>query len=268
MTGSKRNLSLGDAATHFLSRLSSEERGPNQQEVYRFARWYGWDRPFTALKAPEIANYAKQLSSSDKDYMRNLELIKAFLNYAKKENWTSINLAVHLKVSKGKSQTKKTSDYGRVETISLTQEGHAELEAELAALKGRRPRIIDEIRRAAADKDFRENAPLEAARQEHGQLEGRIKKLERIVQSSVIIGEKEKIAPRASIGDTVVLRDVASGKELRYMLVNPREVNPSKGKISNLSPIGKAITGQEQGQIVEVTVPAGKLRYEIKRIER
>ena len=267
MVNDNKNLSLSDAAANFLSSLLLDERKKSQPEIYRFIRWYGRDRLVTALKALEVARYAKQLSPSDADYSKKLEMVKSFLRHAMKEGWTNINLAVHLKANKGKTQTKTTTRV-RTETISLTSEGHAELEATLAVLKEKRPYIINEIRKAAADKDFRENAPLEAARQEHGHLEGRIRELERTLKSAVIIEGKEKITSKVQLGDTVVLREITSEKEQHYVLVNPREVDPGKGKISNLSPMGRAITGQEQGKVVDVNVPAGKLRYEIKRICR
>ena len=92
--------------------------------------------------------------------------------------------------------------------------------------------------------------------------------LEEILRSAVIIDEKRKDAPRVNIGDNIVLRDLASGEELRYTLVNPREVDATRGKISGASPIGKAAIGKGQGEVVEVNVPAGKLRYQIKQIER
>lgn len=260
--------SLGEAASSFLAELSLEKRGISQQKVYRFVRWYGWERPIGGLRAPEIAKYAEQLSRSDTDYIKKLELIRAFLVYAKNEKWTGTNLAVHLKARKGKSSLPRSNRRGSAETVPLTRQGYADLEAELAALKVKRPGIIDEITKAAADKDFRENAPLEAARQQYGYLEGRIRGLEGTLKSAIIIDEKGKNTPRVSVGDTLILRDLASGEELRYTLVSPREVNPTKGKISNMSPIGKAIDGQNQGEVVEVTTPAGKIRYEIKKIER
>lgn len=260
--------SLGEAASSFLAELSLEKRGISQQKVYRFVRWYGWERPIGGLRAPEIAKYAEQLSRSDTDYIKKLELIRAFLVYAKNEKWTGTNLAVHLKARKGKSSLPRSNRRGSAETVPLTRQGYADLEADLAALKVKRPGIIDEITKAAADKDFRENAPLEAARQQYGYLEGRIRGLEGTLKSAIIIDEKGKNTPRVSVGDTLILRDLASGEELRYTLVSPREVNPTKGKISNMSPIGKAIDGQNQGEVVEVTTPAGKIRYEIKKIER
>lgn len=260
--------SLGEAAGRFLAKLAPEKRGASQQEVYRFVRWYGWDRSLAGLRAPEVANYAEQLSLSDTDYVKKLELIRAFLVYAKKEGWTNTSLATHLKTKKGKAPPQPTLRRGLSRPVSLTRQGYAELEAELTVLKAKRSQAIDEMRRAAADKDFRENAPLEAAREQHGQIEGRIRELEGTLKSAIVIGEKEKVTPKVGIGDSIILRDLASGEEVRYTLVSPREVNPSEGKVSSLSPIGKAVIGQSQGEIIEITVPAGKLRYQIKQVER
>ena len=163
-----QNPSLGDAAGHFLAKLSPAQREASQQEVYKFVRWYGWERSFAGLTAPEVANYAERLSLSDTDYSKKLELIRGFLAYAKKEGWSQTNLSTHLKTRKGKSEAQPATRRGLPETIPLTRQGYAELEAELSALKDKRPQLIEEIRRAAADKDFRENAPLAAAREKRG----------------------------------------------------------------------------------------------------
>ena len=267
MNGGRQSPSLSEAASRFLANLSPEERGTSQQEIYRFIRWYGGERPLAGLTAPEIANYAEQLSLSDTDYVRKLELLRTFLIYAKKAGWSKSNLAIHLKGRKGKARFQTSSRRGLPRTIALTQQGYAELEAELAVLKGKRPQAIDEMRRAAADKDFRENAPLEAAREQRGHLEGRIRELEETLKSAIVIDEKPKATLKVGLGNSVVLRDLDSGEELRYTLVSPREVDPTKGKISIASPIGKAIIGHGQGEVIEVTAPAGKLHYQIKLIE-
>jgi len=268
MNSASHNPYLGEAAGHFLANLPPEEREMSQQEVYKFVRWYGWERPFTGITAPEVANYADRLSLTDTDYIKKLDLVRAFLVYAKKQGWSKGNLATHLKTKKGKNKGRPSARQGLPETIPLTQMRYAELEAELADLKRKRTQAIDEIRRAAADKDFRENAPLEAAREQRGQLEGRIKELEKTLKSATIVDGKQKVTPKVSIGDSIILCDLASGAELRYMIVSPKEANPTKGKISNASPIGKAVIGQGEGEVVEVTAPAGKLRYQIKQVER
>jgi transcription elongation factor GreA len=263
-----QNISLGEAAVQFLAGLSSPEREASQPEVYKFVRWYGWERPFARLTAPEVASYAEQLSISDTDYAKKLELIRAFLAYAKKEGWSRTNLAPHLKARKTKAGLQVSARRNLPGSVSLTRQKYEELEAELAELKSKSHELIDEIRRAAADKDFRENAPLAAAREQRGHVEGRIKEMEETLKAATVIDEKRKSAIKTGIGDNIVLGDLASGEELRYMIVDPREVDPAKGKISIASPLGRALIGRSDGDVVEITAPAGKLRYQIKRVER
>ncbi len=260
------NISLAEAATRFLTRLSPGEKGASQQEVNRFVRWFGAERPLSGLTAPEISNYAERLSLSDTDYARKLDLTRAFLAYAKKEGWSKTSLAVHLKTKKKPGVP--SGKPGVPETIPLTPEGNARLKNELAALKDERREVIDEMRRAAADKDFRENAPLHAARERRGHLEGRIKELEETLKMATVVTAEQRSGVKANIGDKVILYDLASGEEICYIIVNPKEVDPTRGKISSVSPIGKAIVGQSEGDNVEVTAPAGKLRYRVKRVER
>ncbi len=269
MSDSIQDITLGEAANRFLAGLSAEERGQIQSEVYKFVRWYGWGRLLSSLSAPEIANYAERLSLSDTEYMKKLELVRAFLAYTKKEGLSQNSLATHLKAKKGKTKLQSIPKQGWRESTSLTQKGYSKLAADIEVLKNRRSQAIKEMSKAAADKDFRENAPLQAAKEERDHLEGRIRGLEEILKAAVIIKEKEEgePTPRVNLGDRIVLRDLASGEELHYMIVGAREVDPAKGKISNVSPIGKAVIGQAQGKVVEVVVPAGKLRYQIDKIE-
>ena len=268
MNSASQNPTLGEAASSFLASLPAEEGEKSQQAVYGFVRWYGWRRSPAGLTAHEVANYAEQLSLSQANYLKNVEQIRAFLVYAKKQGWSKTNLAAHLKTRKAKAKSPSPARRDLPPTTPLTQQGYAKLEAELADLKSRRFQAIDEIRKAAADKDFRENAPLEAAREERGHLEGRIKELEEALKSATIIDETQKVGLKVSMGNSIVLSDAVSGEELRYTIVSPREVDPTKGKISINSPIGRAIIGRAQGEIVEITAPLGKLRYQIKQIER
>ncbi|OGO06490.1 MAG: hypothetical protein A2Y92_01505 [Chloroflexi bacterium RBG_13_57_8] len=140
--------------------------------------------------------------------------------------------------------------------------------AELEDLKTKSQELIVAIKLAAADKDFRENAPLAAAREERGHVEGRIKELQETVKAAVIIEDVKKPAKKSGVGDKMVLSDLASGEECCYIIVDPREADALKGKISTASPLGKALIGRNDGETVEITAPAGKMRYQIKRIER
>jgi transcription elongation factor GreA len=267
MNSGNQNLKLGEAASHFLTDLPPEEREASQPEIYKFIRWFGREQPLAGLTAAGVDNYAERLSLSDTDYLRKLELTRAFLVHAKKKGWSKTNLAIHLKARKGKARVRSSSGRRSAETVFLTRQGYAELEAELADLRSKRPEAIDEIRKAAATKDFRENAPLEAAREQRGLLEGRIIELEETLKSAVFADEKQEPTLKVGIGTSVILGDLDSGEELHYTLVGPRETDPTKGKISGASPIGQAVIGKEQGEIVEVAAPAGKLRYQIKQVE-
>jgi len=259
---------LGEAATQYLAKLSPQEREASQPEIYKFARWCGWEMSFARLAGPAVAGYAEQLSVSDTDYARKLAQVRAFLAYAKKAGWSLTNLSVHLKPKKVKNTTPVASARSLPEAVTLTRQKYDELDLELKNLKSKSQKLIRDIQLAAADKDFRENAPLQAAREERGHVEGRIKEMEETLKASTIIEDKKGPALKSGVGDNIILSDLESGEELRYMIVDPREVDPSRGKISIASPLGKALLGHQGGQVVEITAPAGKLRYRILRIER
>ncbi|MFC1967412.1 GreA/GreB family elongation factor [Chloroflexota bacterium] len=260
--------SVDGAAGLYFAQLAPDEKEKCQQEVRRFTRWFGGDRALAKIIAPEVANYAERLSLSDTDYAKKLELTKAFLAYAKKAGWCKTNLSVHLKPKKTKAGKASTNRQPARETIELTRQGYAEMETELALLKERRIVVLEEMRRAAADKDFRENAPLAAAREERGHIEGRIQELEEIFKSAVVVGVNAGATLKAKIGCKVLLCDLATGEEMHYKIVHTKEVDALHGKISTASPIGKAVINRGEGDEITVTVPAGKLRYQIKSIER
>lgn len=269
MSDEDKNISLGEAVERFLLTLPVGERGASRQEIRKFVRWFGAEHALAGLTGSEVTHYAARLSLSDAGYAKKLDLIRNFLTCARKEGWNKTNLAMHLKAKKDKSRRESSPrTAGQPDAVLLTKQGYADLEAELEALKSKRPELIEEIQRAAADKDFKENVPLHAAREARGHLEGRILELETMLKSAALIEEQKKSARRVNVGDSVVLCNLDSGEERRYTLVSPREVDPVRGKISSVSPIGQAVVNRERGEVVEVVAPAGKSRYQIKQVER
>ena len=265
---------LGESVTLYLSKLAAKNRESSQTEVFKFARWCGWDKPFSQLAGPAVAGYAETINVSDLDYDKKFNVLRGFLAHAKKSGWSQTNLSTHLKSKKSKTGaaaktgTKANGKNNQPEAIPLTQQRYDEMEAELAELKKRSTHLMGEIQKAAADKDFRENAPLHAAREERGHVEGRIKELEHGLKYATIIQENKGGGKKSSIGDCILVCDLASNEECRYTIVDPREVNVAKGKISIASPLGKALLGRSDGEVLEITVPAGKMRFQIKKIER
>lgn len=265
-SGGDYHPSLGELAVSFLTTLPSEGRDKAQQEVYNFAHWYGWNRLVSELSAPNIASYADQIASAGTEAAKKLLPVRAFLNYAWKRRLTKTNLGVHLRPRKAPSRTKLSSGLAFQTPILLTAEGRAKLEAELASLRRERSEVVEEVQKAAADKDFRENAPLQAAREHQGHLQGRIQELESALKAASVMEEGGRISS-IGIGSAVVIQDVESGKELSYVVVDPREANPLKGKISVASPIGKALFGRRQGETAEISAPGGVFRYRIQHVQ-
>jgi len=261
------NYSLGQVATQFILTLPSEERLRAQQEVYKFVRWYGEKRPLIGLTIPEVANYAEQITFSTTEVVEKLGIIKTFLAYAHKQGLTRTNLAVHLKSKKTPPKSASPLKRRSHRKVLLTSQGYADLKAELTTLKNERPRIAEELQKAASDKDFRENAPLEAAREYQGQLEARIRKLESTLKMAILVDEQQAGGREITFGDAVVLRDLASGEQVSYTLVDASEANPIEGKISVVSPMGQALLGRMKGQNVGVKAPAGILHYQIEDIQ-
>lgn len=263
-----KSCTLGVAATRFLTSLPPDKKQDSQQEVNKFVRWFGEKRLFGGLTVPEISSYCEHINSTVTNPAEKLEPVKDFLSYTHKQGLTRTRLAIHIKFKKTTSRGRHSSRRETEDGISLTAQGYAALEAELTSLKNERPRVAEELRSAAADKDFRENAPLEAARNYQGHLEGRIRELEASLKKATIMNENKVSNHKIGLGDTIIIRDLTSGEKISYTLVDAREANPTRGKISIASPIGKAILSHSKGDSIEVIAPAGVLPYKIEDINQ
>lgn len=151
----------------------------------------------------------------------------------------------------------------------LSQEGYEKLNQELHDLKTRgRKEIAKEIAEARAQGDLSENAEYDAAKEAQGHLEKRIAELESTLATSRVIDDKNIDTSKVYILSTVTIFNLNNQKEMKYTMVSPQEADFKLKKISIDSPIGKALMGHEVGDVVGVNVPAGKLKLEIKKIER
>lgn len=264
------NPNLSEAAESYLMAMPAKERNTSGHEIHKFVCWFGAHHAIGGLTGAEVGHYADRISLSHADHAEKLDPIRAFLAYAKKQGWTKNNLAANLKARKTSAVRSFPVRVNREpsDAAQITQAGLDALIAELENLKARRPELIDEIQRAAADKDFRENVPLHAAREAKGHLEGRIMELELLLKNAVVVDEKSKTRLCVNIGDTVILCNVESTEERCYTIVNPREVDAAKGKISCVSPFGQAVINRRQGETVEVLAPAGRMRFKIKQVAK
>jgi transcription elongation factor GreA len=259
---------LTDALNEYVSGLPKKIDAYPHQELHRFVRWVGWEHSTAALTPPQVAQYAENVVKAGGDVHGRLAPVKEFLTFLKRKGISTHSLAPHVKIPRASRAAARLATEAS-DAIHLTPTGHAALQQELVSLKAQRPVIIEAISTAAADKDFKENAPLDAAREDQGKLEARIREVEATLHQAVVVDLNEVSKSQAAqVGNSVVLHDMASGKELRYILVDSSEADPSGGKISVSSPVGKAVVGCRAGDEVDVVAPKGLLRYKVASIEQ
>ncbi len=146
----------------------------------------------------------------------------------------------------------------------LTAEGIEALKSELKELTTtKRAEIAERLKEAKADGDLSENAMWDAARDEQSFIEGRISEIEHILKHATVIEAKK--GGHVSLGSTVHV-ELEDGQQ-RYVIVGSTEANPDQGRISDESPIGKALLGKKPGDEVQVNVPSGVLTYKITKVE-
>lgn len=151
----------------------------------------------------------------------------------------------------------------------LTLEGLKALEDELQDLKvNRRAEVAEKIKEAREQGDLSENAEYDAAKDEQRDIEARIEEIEKILKNAEVVAADDVDLNKISIGCKVKILDMEYNEELDYRIVGSTEANSLKGKISNESPVGKALIGAKKGQTIEVETQVGVLKYKILEIER
>ncbi|CAN5228839.1 transcription elongation factor GreA [soil metagenome] len=152
--------------------------------------------------------------------------------------------------------------------VILTQEGYERLKQEIEQLSTtKRREVAERIRIAREFGDIEENAEYDEAKNEQMLLEHRIATLEERMRDARVITKKDIAKDVVSVGSKVKLRDVAAKETVEYHIVGSAEANPAQNKLSNESPVGKAIIGKKKGETVEVTAPRGTLKFKIMEIK-
>jgi transcription elongation factor GreA len=155
-----------------------------------------------------------------------------------------------------------------VKEVILTPEGYERLKQEIEDLSTvKRREVAERIRIAREFGDIAENAEYDDAKNEQMLLEHRIATLEERLRDARVIDKKSVPKDVVSVGSKVRLRDVDAKQTVEYQIVGSAEANPAENKLSNESPVGKAIIGKKKGETVEVTAPRGTLKYKILEIK-
>lgn len=152
---------------------------------------------------------------------------------------------------------------------TFSQEGYQKLVDEYNYLKTtRRQEILNDIATARGFGDLSENAEYDEARNEQAKVEARIIELESIIENALVVDDSQIDEGVVNIGSSVSVLDIAKGREREYVIVGSNEANPMAGLISDMSPIGKALTGKKAGDTVEVETPGGIHTLRIVNVAR
>ena len=156
-----------------------------------------------------------------------------------------------------------------IKETQITAEGLQKLEEELAQRKSViREEILERIKEARAQGDLSENSEYDQAKEDQGKNESRIVELEQMIKTAVLIDTSASSKEgKVSLGCTVVLKDMETDEEETYTVVGTTEADPFDNKISNESPVGKAVIGKKIGDVVVAVTPAGELSYKILEVK-
>ncbi len=153
--------------------------------------------------------------------------------------------------------------------IVLTLAGLEKLEEELELLKTKKRReIAERIKQAIAFGDITENSEYDEAKKEQAFVEGRIGTIENLLKNAKVIDDDDISVEVVSIGSVVTVKDMAFDETVEYKIVSSAEADPSRLKISNESPVGKALMGRKVGDVVEIQVPDGSIQFQITEIKK
>ena len=242
------------------------------KELQRFVNWCGPSRSIKDIPPSVIGEYADRVAGTGTtpQASERLQEVRKFLSFVRNRglgpedrDGKQVNLAHHVRVRRTRVRQSPTA-VPEEKFIELTAEGHEQLVNELENLKSQRGHLAGEIQRAAADKDVRENAPLEAAREEAGRVESRIREIEATLGNAVVIDANDPTRSQIiKLGTVVEVRDVSSEREFKYTVVSASEANPLESKISDVSPLGKVLLGRAAGHEVIADTPRGEMTYRI-----
>ena len=261
-------LTVQDAITEYILSIPDENKRLVHPELSKFARWIGGTNSLAALRPSDVSPYSETFgaSASEANKLR-IAAVKDFLNYVKKKGYIDISLAPHIRVRKptlnaarGASVRRRTSE------VQITRQGYDEMVNRLESLRQETVRLADEIERAAASGDVRENSPLEAARENQGMVLAQISRLESTLKVATIIEESDRSNDEVQIGSWVTLKNIDSDRNVDYQIVAANEANPLRNKISDISPLGSAILGTKVGDQVTFKAPSGEQKFTVDNI--
>ena len=259
--------SLAAALSEYLETLKPAERVARESYVRKFIDHMGHDLPCISLSAARVESYAdSQIRDKDPNAPKRVEALKPWFQFLKKKGYVPENYGARIRVPRSGRHRNGMMASARLDEppVEVTADGLEARKRELDELIEQRPEIVRAIAAAREDKDFRENAPLQAAREQLGMTDGRIKQLESDIKRAVVVDTTSKDI--SAIGSVVTVTRLDNSVQAEFTLVGAREANAAERRISVDSPVGAQLLGRRSGDEVEVIIPSGSVHYRIDQI--
>ena len=262
---------LHAALQQYLETLKAEHRNTFGQYVRKYVEYTGAEVELGDLSRARVESYVEsQISVTDPAAQERVTALKGWFKYLHKEGLTEENYGVQVRV-KRVSNGRASANAARrqaVESVDMTAEGVQALREELETLEKEVPAIRELIAEARQDKDFRENAPLDAAREAMAFNDQRRKEIEATLKRARVVDSKGNVSGITGVGSLVTVTRVDTEQQMVFKLVGPREANATEKKISVESPVGKELLGRRPGDEVEVEAASGTIAYRVDAISQ
>lgn len=251
---------------------------PAREAVTRFLWHFGPSTPISDLSPKSMEGFQETVGTNTMDLASRLQPVKEFLRYCWKQEYTvtvdaegnasAQNLGNYLRIKRPTSVVRDDSrfQHEQAQTFEMTADGLASLHEELGQLNAEMPEAVQAVAAAREDKDIRENAPLEAAREYQERLKSRIDELEYQIAHAVV--REERATGRAKLGSRVSVVEVDDsgaylGEAREYTLVGTTEANAAARRISVESPLGRGLLDQPADRQIEIQAPSGRKRFRL-----
>ena len=271
---------IGQLRDEFLRAEGGKLAADDASRLRKFVTWCGISTFAGAIQPYKVEEFLQQQQNTSAPPRLYMPVLKAFFSFAVKNAMLETDPMKVARLPRGAGSAKKASATGpsaaaqaaaaarqaqkqEEDVLYVSRDRLAEMQAELERMRTEdRHRISQMLHEAIKDGDLSENAGYDDAKMQQGLLEARIREFESKLRNVELI-EDQKMGADISVGSKVVLQEEGSGDAIEYTVVGPEEASPGKGRISNRSPVGRALLGKGSGDSVEVTTPGGSVRYRI-----
>jgi transcription elongation factor GreA len=263
---SDETITVGDIYNSYLESLKPEQRGAEGMYVRKFCEFVGFEMRVVTLAGSRVDSYVEAyIRDSDPNAGDRVQALKRWFQYLKKQGHLETNFGARVRMPRQPLRARGGASRRLEPTaIEMTSEGIDRLQRELDDLEAQQTDLKQAVARAMEDKDFRENAPLDAAREALAFNQSRSASLRSSLKRAVVAGASGD--GRVGLGSTVKVTRVETGTEHTYILVSAQEANARENRISVESPVGARLLGRAAGDEINVDVPSGTLHLRVDEV--